>query len=186
MTRVFLIHGWGGSPGKDWLPWFIPTLTEKGYEVIAPQMPETDNPQIELWVNKLSELVGQARESDILVGHSIGCQAILRFLEKLPHGQKVNKVILVAPWFELTNLENEAAWQIADPWIKTPISFQKIISHANSFTTIFSTNDSWVPLDINLQLFKERLNPKIIILKNRGHFTKEEGVTSIPELLNLI
>ena len=185
MTRVFLIHGWGGSPDKDWLPWFIFVLKKKEYEVIAPQMPNTDNPQIGLWVDKLTELVGQVRESDIFVGHSIGCQTILRFLEKLPIHQKINKVILVAPWFELTNLGDAAAWAIADPWIKTSINFSNISNKASLFITVFSDNDPWVPIDINRRLFKARLNPKIIVLKNRGHFTQDEGITEIPELLEL-
>jgi len=43
-----------------------------------------------------------------------------------------------------------------------------------------------VPIEANLKLFKEKLNPKIIVLKNKGHFTADEGILEIPEILELI
>ena len=52
--RAFIIHGWGGNPNKDWIPWVVLQLKEKGYEVRAPLMPDTDYPQIEPWVSKPS------------------------------------------------------------------------------------------------------------------------------------
>lgn len=186
MFRAFVVHGWGGSPNNDWMPWVTKELENKGYEVSTPLMPDTDNPQIEAWVSKLTELVGETRVTDIFIGHSIGCQTILRFLEKLPSNKKVGKVILVAPWFELTNLENDEMWQIADPWLESQIDFSRIVGKANSFVTFFSDNDGWVPININMKLFKERLNPEVIVLNNKGHFTQDEGILEIPEILNLI
>ena len=81
-TRIFLIHGWGGSPRGDWLPWAKDELENRGYEVVTPLMPNTNIPEISAWVTHLSTLVGQIRSSDIFIGHSIGCQTILRYLEK--------------------------------------------------------------------------------------------------------
>lgn len=184
--RVFIIHGWGGSPTKDWIPWVKFQLEVKGYEVSAPTMPDTDNPQIEPWVNKLSETIKEPQKQDVLIGHSIGCQTILRFLEGLPENQKVSKVILVAPWFKLTNLENDEAWKIVDPWIKSQIEFSKVKSKSDSFTAIFSNNDQWVPLKENKELFERRLNPRIIVLNNKGHFSEEEGVKELSEVIDLI
>lgn len=98
----------------------------------------------------------------------------------------MGKVILVAPWFELTNLESDEMWRIADPWLKSQIDFSKILNKSNTYVTIFSNNDGWVPIEANLKLFKEKLNPKIIVLKNKGHFTADEGILEIPEILELI
>jgi len=185
-NRVFVIHGWGGGPDRDWMPWITKELQDKRYEVIMPQMPDTNVPVINAWVNKLNEIVGEVRDTDIFIGHSVGCQTILRFLEKSPTDKKVNKVILVAPWLELANLESDEAWQIADPWLKSQIDFSKVINKSNSFVTVFSDNDGWVPIDVNLKLFKEKLNPEIVVLKNRGHFSEDEGVLEIFELLNIL
>jgi predicted alpha/beta hydrolase family esterase len=183
-SRIFLIHCWGGSPAGDWLPWAEVELKKKGYEIITPNMPATDTPIIESWVSHLSHLVGELRSDDIFVGHSIGCQTILRYLEKADTA--IDKVILVAPWFTLTNLGNEAAWKIADPWFKTPMDFKQIKTKAKKFITIFSDNDPWVPYVKNKQMFIEKLNPQIITLHNRGHITADEGSLELPELLPLL
>ena len=107
MSRVFIIHRWSGSPDKDWVPWLAEMLREKGYEVITPTMPDTDKPRIEPWVKKLKDTLGKPRHDDVLIGHSIGCQTILRFLERLKEGNRVRKVILVAPWLKLENLTSD-------------------------------------------------------------------------------
>lgn len=185
MPRIFLIHGWGGSSKEGWIPWATRQLLDRGYEAIAPDMPDTNFPTIDSWVGELSKLIDLPQDSDILIGHSIGCQTILRYLEGVGRG-KVNQVILVAPWFTLTNLEDEEAWKIADPWLKTPIDTDLVKSKANKFICIFSDNDPWVPFEENKKLFKKRLHPEIITLKTRGHITGEEGSLQLPELLAVI
>lgn len=184
--RVFIIHGWGGSPSKDWMPWAVSEMKKKAFAVVAPLMPDTDVPKIDAWVSKLQELVGKPRLDDILIGHSIGCQTILRYLAKLSEGQRVGKVILVAPWIKLTNLENDEAWHIADPWLKNEIDFSVLKDKATSYTAIFSDNDSWVLMTDNKKFFKAALNPKIITFHNKGHFTEDEGVKEIGEILDMV
>jgi len=182
--RVFIIHGWGGSPNNDWIPWAKSQIENMECNVIAPQMPDTDNPQVKSWMDKLKQLVGQTKKRDILIGHSIGCQTIWRFLEKLPKDQKVDKVIMIAPWLKLTNLENKEAYTIAAPWLETPIDFAKVKSKANSFVAIFSDNDQFVPILENKIMIEKLLAPKIIVLNKKGHFTGEDGVKELPEVLN--
>lgn len=190
--RIFLIHGWGGSPEKDWFPWFVRMTrdprpaTRDSYECLVPSMPDTDHPVIESWVNHLKQLVRTLRPTDIFVGHSIGCQTILRYLEKLPEGHKADKVILVAPWLTLTNLENEEAWNIARPWLHTLIDLRRVPEKANSYTLLFSDNDPFVPLEENKRLFEKWIHPNIKVFHNRGHFTAEDGVTEMPELIKLL
>lgn len=183
-TRIFLIHGWSGGPDKDWLPWVKGKLEEMDYDVITPLMPNTDSPVISAWVPYLSELVGHLRTNDILIGHSIGCQTILRYLEKT--NGLAHKVVLVAPWFTLTNLENDDMWRQADQWVNTPMDFSKIKPKSKEFITVFSENDPWVPYQQNMELFKKSLNPTIITLYGKGHITADEGITELPELLKYI
>jgi len=185
MQRVFLIHSWGGSPKNDWMPWAKKALTEKGFEVYVPEMPDTENPKIRPWVSKLAESVGEARADDILIGHSIGCLAVLRFLETLKDDEKVGKVILVAPWQYLTLDKNENP-AIAVPWIDNPIDYEKIKSKADTITTVFSDNDPWVPYQKNLEFFTEKLNPEVITKHEMGHFTAGEGSTEPLFLLELV
>lgn len=186
--RIIIVHGWGKSPKTDWFPWAKEELEKKGFEVLVPEMPETNWPKIEPWVETLVKAVGRAGEEVILVGHSIGCQAVLRFLETLPENQKIGKAILVAPWFTLTpeTTEEKEDAEIADPWLNTSLNFDKVKSKANSFTAILSDNDPFIPLEENKKIFEEKLGAEVIIKENQGHFDEEVGIKKLPLLLKYI
>lgn len=187
--RIFIIHGWGSNPKKEWLPWAKNKLEERGYEVILPLMPDPIYPKIETWIPFLSQIVGEVREDDIFIGHSIGCQTILRFLEALPDGKMVDKVILVAPWGMALSekaYEDEEDKATAKPWLETPINWKKIKDCSKEFIALFSDDDPLVPLEENRQMVEENLNAKVIVEHNMGHFTSEDQVTKLPILLKLI
>lgn len=180
--RVIIIHGWGGSPKTDFLPWAKKELENKDYEVIVSAMPDSENPRIESWVPYLANVIGKVRETDILIGHSIGCQAILRFLQTLNEDKKVDRVILVAGWVKLKGLADEEK-PIADSWEQTPIEWGNVKDKASSFVAIFSDNDPVVPLEENRKVFEEKLGAQIIIEHNKGHFN--EMPKESPDLLKL-
>lgn len=184
--RVIIVHGWSGSPERDFLPWAKVELEKKGYEVILPNMPETDYPKIEKWVPYLEQTVGEIREDDILIGHSMGCQTILRFLEALPENKQVGTVILVAGFGSyLKGLTKEEQF-VAQPWIDTPLDLDKIETKANTYVAIFSDNDPVVPLEENRKVFEEKLGAQIIVEHSKGHFNKDDGITELPVLLEFI
>ena len=129
MKRCFIIHGWDGSPEEDWYPWLKQELEKKGFQVTVPAMPETNAPKIETWVTHLVRAVGQVDENTFLVGHSIGCQTILRYLEQLPMGQRVGGVVLVAGWVHRLNGDlSPEELIIAKPWIETPLDLDIVHS----------------------------------------------------------
>ncbi len=185
--HAFIIHGWDGVPEEGWFPWLKTELEKQGYQVEVPEMPNTEHPVISAWVGKLSEMIGAigTDEEIVLVGHSIGCQTILRTLE-LMYGAHVTKVVLVAAWLNLVNLESKAAEQIVEPWIKMPIDFSKIKSKADSFTVVLSDNDEWVPLEEAKKDFESKLGAKVIVEHNKGHFSGEDGITELPSALSAI
>jgi len=185
MKRVFIIHGWGGYPEEGWYPWLKKELGKNGFEVFVPVMPNTDEPKIEEWVDFLMNLVGEPDENTYFVGHSIGCQTILRYLEKLEN-KKIGGAIFVAGWFNLSDLETEEEKIIGKPWIETPIDFNKIRMTTNNFVAIFSDDDPVVPLKENKKMFSEKFNAKIIIEQNKGHFSEEDGIKELPIVLDSI
>ena len=92
--RAFIIHGWGCYPEEGWFPWLKKELEARDFEVQIPAMPDSDTPKIKPWVSHLNELVGVCDEQTYLIGHSIGCQTILRYIETLPHPTKVGGAVL--------------------------------------------------------------------------------------------
>jgi predicted alpha/beta hydrolase family esterase len=185
MKKVYLVHGWeGSSTSQEWFNWLKEELKEKNIKFEALEMPDTNHPRIETWVKHLENNVKELDEETYFIGHSIGCQAILRFLEKLPENIKIKGCVFVAGWFDLKEeaYEGEEDKEIAKPWIETPINLEKVKEHTNNFLAIFSNDDSCVPLS-GSKIFKEKLNSKIIIKKNQGHFDEVDGV---PEILDFL
>jgi hypothetical protein len=188
MSRIFLVHGWGGNPNIDWFPWAKNTLRGQGFDVYAPGMPDTNYPKITPWVNRLRDVVGETKKDDIIVGHSIGCQAVERYLQTLSVDTRLNKVILIAPWVILTRKTFEEMGENEDvvkSWYEEPIDYEKIKNMAK-WTAVFSDDDPFVNYQDNYLVYKNKLNAKIILKEKQGHFSQEQGITEIPFLMELL
>jgi predicted alpha/beta hydrolase family esterase len=151
--------------------------------VLVPEMPDIDTPVIEKWVNKIAEVVGKPDTNTYFVGHSIGCQTILRYLETIK--TPVGGAVFVAGWFNLKNLESPEVEEIAKPWIETPIDLEKVRTILPKSTLIISDNDPFGCFEENTAKFTE-LGSKIVVMHNAGHISAEEGFTELPGILNEI
>jgi len=179
--RVFVVHGWEGSPEEGWFPWLKAELTKKGFNVNVLPMPNSEEPKIEEWVGFLAKNVGKADPKTILVGGSIGCQTIWRYLETLGDDEKIAGAVLVAPWTKLkpAATEDEESKEIAKPWLETPIDWEKVKKHCPKFIAIFSDNDPYVYLEEE-NLFEEKLGAMVIVERKMGHFSGDDKITSLP------
>ena len=185
MKKVILIHGWGGYPGEAWQSWLKKELDPKDFEVETPEMPDTETPRIDAWVKKLREIAGEINEDTYLIGHSIGCQTIMRYLETLDENKKVGGCIFVAGFFDLleTAYEEEAEKEIAKPWLEIPINLDKVKKHTNKVIAIFSDNDECVPLS-GKEIFKKKLGAEIIVEHKKGHFSSGDKINKLPIVLD--
>ena len=187
MEKLILVHGWGGNPNSE--PWFGSLkhqCKEKGIEFIAPAMPNTENPKMNEWISKLKEYSKDLDEQTYFVGHSMGCQTIIRYLSEIPNDVKVGNIVFVAPWIKLNmesiKEEGEESVKIAESWMNVPIRFDEANRHLTNVLAIFSDNDDWVPLSES-ETFKKRLGAEIIIKKGEGHFNKKKELKEIMEFL---
>lgn len=188
MKKAYIVHGWGGSPEEEIHKSFKQELESKEFEVHVLEMPNTEEPQLEEWIPHLKKSVQNPTEETFFIGHSIGCQTILRFLQDLPEEKKIGGCVLLAPWTTLldTAYENpEEEQKIAEPWMQTPIDWIKVKSHCNKFTAIFSDDDFCVTLS-EKEVFEKNLGAKIIVEKGKGHFTMETNVSHVPSVVNEI
>ncbi len=187
--QVFIIHGWGGYPEECWFLWLKDELEKHGIKAEVPTMPEAETPKIDKWVSFLEGIVKNPNEETYFVGHSIGAQTILRYLEKV--NVKVGGILAVAGFYTLSKdaFDDEEDKETANPWLNTPINNQKVKNNLGKITAIFSDNDPFVPLE-NKDLFKERLGAKTIIVKEKGHMGGSDNIKEYPlildELLKLI
>ncbi len=184
MKRVFIVHGWGGKPDEGWLGWIKKELSKNGFKVWAEVMPEPDYPKMQDWVSFLKKAVGTPDKHTYFIGHSIGCQTILRYLESLSDDAKIGGVVFVAGWLTLKGLETKEEKTVAAPWLKTPIMFSLIKPKLGKTVALFSDNDPFVPIE-DSRAFKEKLGAKIIIERGKGHYIESE-TKEIPALLREI
>ncbi|MEK7126155.1 MAG: alpha/beta hydrolase [Patescibacteria group bacterium] len=180
--RLIIVHGWGGSPANDWIGWAAEAFREKGYEVIAPEMPDTDNPVIEKWVRHLSAVTGMVDKNTYFIGHSIGCQTIMRFLETIDI--KIGGAIFVAGWFNLTN-QSEEEDVIAKPWIQTQIDYAKVKTNLIRSVTVLSDDDPYVPYEETKKDFEAQLGSEVVTVSGAGHFTISDGFGPFQQLVEI-
>ena len=185
MKKVIIVHRWDGDPSADWYPWLKEEVEKKNIRVFIPEMPDPSKPKIEKWVASLKNKVKDLDEETFFVGHSIGCQTIIRYLEKLEEKKKIGGALFVAGWFSLNKLETDEEKKIAKPWLERPIDLAKVKKKVKNIRAIFSDNDPFVPLQ-NVRIFEEKLGAKVFVLKDKGHFTKEDGVLELDEVLDII
>lgn len=183
MRTVYLVHCWGGASLDGWYPWIKDKLSNGDIKVVTFDMPNTESPKIKDWVNRLEEKVLDLDENTYFLGHSIGCQTIMRYLEN-KNVNKIGGILFVTPWLELLPyaISDEESYKIAYPWLNTPINFGDIKKLTNNITCIFSDNDYFVSLS-QREKFKEILNAKIVTVKNKGHISMEDGIYELDEIL---
>jgi len=195
--RIFLIYGWDGYPEENWFPWLKRELEARsfsaqdgpasGWEVFVPKLSDSSNPRINIWIPEIAKAVGTPDENTFFVGHSMGCQAICRFLESLPEGMRIGGAVFVAGFFKrLTGIEDIEDQKATEKhWLSAPIDFTKVKSRLQKSIAIFSDNDPFVPLD-NQGDFRDKLGSKIIVEHQAGHFRTSDGVVEPTVILESV
>ena len=186
MKRVIFVHGWEAGPDTNWFPWLRGELEQRGFEVVAPQLPNPEEPKKEEWVPALAAAVeGLVNEQTYFIAHSLGNQATLRYLETLPSETKVGGALFVAGFLlPLTNLEGPEEEAAAAAWTNAPLDLAKVRTHLPKSIALFSDNDQWVPLD-NADRFRDTFGSEIVVEHARGHFTEDKEPAVLREFLKL-
>lgn len=186
-TRVFLVHGFNATPQNAWYPWLKQELQKQGLDVRAPQMPHPRWPYIHRWTDQLSKEVGICDERTFFIGHSLGGQAIVRYLAALPAGQSAGGAVFVGGFDRLRISWPYliAAYVYLGRWLFLPIDWNRARMHARKFCAVFSDNDAWVANESS-ECFRDHLKARVRVLHDYGHFTGDEGVFQVPEVLDEI
>lgn len=142
-------------------------------------MPTTNSPTLVEWIEKLNELIDKVDKNLFLIGHSLGCITILRFLEQLKEDTKIGGVILVASPI------NNCGFLELQEFFEPPLDYNKVKEKAKHFTLIHSEDDPIVSIDQAHEL-KEKLDAKLILKQGLSHITgstEDAGsVTELPEI----
>ena len=180
MKRAVLCHCWGGHPEFIWYPYLKTKLKDAGFKVEIPMMPDTDHPVVQSWLPAFSKAVGEICEDDILIGHSVGCATVLRFLESLSGDQKVGGVVMVAGF-----LDDRGDSEISS-FFKDEFNYENIRMRSSRIVSIHSDNDPSLKPDYfkYSNVFLSKLKAKIIIIPDGGHFSIADNRFEFHEVVN--
>lgn len=183
-TNYIIVHGsnenekaakLGGLENtRHWHPWIKEKLEKEGHFVSGELYPEDWKPEYNAWKEVFEK--NKINKRTILIGHSAGCGFILRWL--MDTKNRVKKVILVAPYVT----DDKKA-----KWLKEFVnfSFNKTLNKSYDKLTVFYDKQDMPGIVSSANLINNILSPKMIELRNHGHFTLEDMKTrEFPELLS--
>lgn len=184
MNKIYIVHCWDGTKKDGWYPWLDKELSNNNNTVYRFNMPNTETPKIEEWVSFLDKQVDGLNDKTYFIGHSIGCQTIMRYLQT-KDTCKIGGILFVAPWIDLLDyaIEDEESYVTAQPWLKEEINYKKIKEFTNNINCIFSDDDYFVSLE-QKDKFEKLLNAKTKIVSGKGHISQDDGVYELQEILD--
>ena len=105
MTKVFIIHGTGGNPERNWFPWLRKELEKEGCTVFVPKLPTPEGQSLDNWMFEFQDgsYYSLIDEDSIFVGHSLGPAFILSVLESLKLPKPVKACFFVSGFLGLIN-----------------------------------------------------------------------------------
>jgi predicted alpha/beta hydrolase family esterase len=190
--RAFIIHGYQGYPEEAWQPWLKAELEKRGWAVWLPAMPRPDHPVMAEWIGLLDRLVGEPDDQTVLVGHSLGVQVVLRYLERIAaKGQAVRKIVLIAGAFPSGMTAEQADARtggdaVLRPWLTLGVDGEKVNRATGACTVILSDNDPIIPFEQARASFVSHLRCEIVVEPGKGHFNEDDHLTELPAALSAV
>lgn len=178
MKRVVLLHGNGNSSGHDnWFPYIKTALTQAGIACEAPDLPDPQLARRKNWFPYFEHDL-QLGSNDIVVGHSSGALAILKYAEKHQLGASV----LVGVYYTDLGYDDERT----SGYFDTTWDWSSIEAN-QQWTAIFaSTDDPYIPI-AEPRYIRDKLNSQYFEFDDQGHFGGEHHPkTEFPELLDFL
>ena len=187
--RAFIVHGYLGYPQEAWLPWIKTELEKHGFQVALPLMPDPARPIVSEWTRFIDKLVGEPDRNTVMIAHSVGCHAVLRYLETLGEtGKSVGKTVLVAGRYP-AGMSLQAAREKAQgdeallPWLTLSVDPAKVAKAIGKCTFILSDNDPYIPFKEAKAGIPDELAAELIVEAGKGHFNEDDRVNELPSAL---
>lgn len=186
MKKVFIVHGFMGMPNGLWKTWLMSELKKKDVYACSLPMPNPAEPKSEEWVRAIDFNIGEPNEDIILVGHSLGVAAIMRYLELIGLDQKIGGAVLVSGPYKKLLIDKLAPFiRNTYNFFETDFNFKKIRESCDKFVIVHAKDDLKVPYSHG-EYLAEKLNAKLVTLQMGGHLSGHEGVNEIPEVLDAL
>ncbi|HBU06885.1 MAG TPA: hypothetical protein DEB09_02270 [Candidatus Magasanikbacteria bacterium] len=163
------VHGFMSYSGEGWKPWMKQILEKQGNTVFCPDLPNTNEPNIDEQVEYILKNT-KIDENTILVGHSLGGVVVYKLLEKL--NKKVAKVLLLDP--VVTAKFPDKIRPVVEKSCDWNFDFEKIKKLSNEFI-ILGDIDFKTIFEKDLRDLEKKLDGTLVLARPEDvHFTASE------------
>jgi len=180
MTAHFLIlHGWQNRrPEAHWQHWLADRLTDLGHRVTYPQLPDPDDPSLDVWLSELTRHLDALRGGEgerVVVAHSASAVLWLHALSRgLVKEGDVDRVLLVAPPSTSVLVRHPEVAEFAAPALDfTPTAATRLVA---------GDDDPYCPEGAR-ELFGDPLGIPTEVLPGAAHLDLDAGYGSWPAVL---
>ena len=172
--KIIFIHGNGGGTGEDnWFPWCVKEFRKLGLTSVAPDFPDPKLARAKYWLPYIQHDL-KADENTILIGHSSGAVAAMRYAEK---HKILGSVLVGASYTDLGDETEKLSGYFNNPW-----DWHSIVNNQKWIIQFYSTDDPYISID-EARHIHENLNSKYYEFNNQGHFGEDIGKIEFPELI---
>ncbi|MEK7137981.1 MAG: alpha/beta hydrolase [Patescibacteria group bacterium] len=162
----------------SWKGDYLEKSLGKKFEVIAPQMPLSDNAKYRDWAILFKRYLALLKGKYILIGSSLGGVFLAKYLSENKLSKKAWSVYLVGAPFDNTVLGEDLVGGFN---LKADLSLLE--KNCKNLYLLFSEDDDVVPIAHSEKYKKKLKNARILVYKNKhGHF----NVSRFPEIIKLI
>jgi predicted alpha/beta hydrolase family esterase len=171
--KVVLIHGNGGCTAADgWLPFVERDLRALGLEVINETFPDNVRARATIWLPHLEAL--GADERTVLIGHSSGAVAAMRYAET---HRLLGSVLVGVCHSDLGDPGERASGYYRQPW-----RWDAIRSNQQWIGLFHSADDPLIPVE-EARFVAAQLRCSYFEHGDRGHFVDRRP---FPELVQFV
>ena len=172
-AKAILIHGNGGCTAGDiWLPYLERELTALGLEVINQTFPDNIKARAQYWLPHIESL--GADERTILIGHSSGAVAAMRYAEA---HQLLGSILVGVCHTDLGD-----SFEAASGYYETEWQWQRIRDNQQWIAIYSSTDDPHIPI-AEPRFIAAQLRCSYFEFTDRGHFI---DTRRFPDVVNLV
>lgn len=181
--NYFIIHGTRSSQYGNWFPWLYSKFFDAGESCFVPQFPTGEHQDYKEWKTVLEGYLnaGYIGPNTVFITHSLGSVFVTRFV--VEHKINIAGIISVAGFNadgnsdEINNLNKS--------FLTRERVLKKIANYVKFYHCIYSDNDPYVPLEVEMN-FAKLVNAKVHEIEGAGHINAESGYTEFPFIWELI
>lgn len=179
IPKIIIIPGNGDThiETDHWYAWVRDQLKNLGFTVVANDMPDPVMAHKNIWLPYIKNEL-KVDENTIIIGHSSGGVATLRFLEDNP---LLGAIVIGVNHTDLGDKDEKESGYFEGDW-----KWDKIKQNAKWIAQFASQDDPYIPIS-QARFIHEKLNTEYHECTDRGHFgSPGRSPKQFPEVIEVI